>query len=159
MSSDAIVHRLYAEDDEVRAALSERWGERTVDDRAAIAEIVFSDPDELAWLEQLLHPRVLREVEAWLDELRAQDDPPAVAVVEIPLLYETGGERRFDKVAVLTAPEDVRAARGAVRSDDRWRRLIPEDEKVRRADFAYVNDGTIDRLDEFVSGVVAELRS
>src|SRR5207253_2407337 len=157
-SSDAIVHRLYAEDEEVRAALRDRWGGRVVDDRAAIAEIVFADPAELVWLEALLHPRVVREYQAWLHELSAGAEPPALAVVEIPLLYETGGERRFDAVVVVTAPQDLRAARSAVRSDDRWRRLIPDDEKVKRADFAYVNDGTIEDLDAFVRSVVDALR-
>src|SRR5204863_3153131 len=68
-SSDAIVHRLLRGDHEVHAALRERWGERIVGpdgaDRAAIADIVFSNPDELTWLEGLLHPRVVREYTAW----------------------------------------------------------------------------------------------
>jgi dephospho-CoA kinase len=156
MSSDAIVHRLYAEDEDVRAAIADRWG-LTPDDRAGIAEIVFSDPDELAWLEALLHPRVVRAYQKWIADLRSGSDPPTLAVVEIPLLYETQGERRFDKVVVVTAPEEIRAARSAVRSDDRWRRLIPDEEKVRRADFAYVNDGTTEELESFVRGVVDEL--
>jgi dephospho-CoA kinase len=158
MSSDGIVHDLYAEDEEVRRAIAERWGDDVVDDRAAIAERVFSDPDELAWLEGLLHPRVVRKYQEWIADLRSGSDPPSLAVVEIPLLYETGGEKRFDRVVVVTAPEDLRAARSAVRSDDRWRRLIPDDEKVKRADFAYVNDGTIEDLEAFVRSVVDALR-
>jgi dephospho-CoA kinase len=157
MSSDEIVHRLYAEDEEVRAALRERWGAHVVDDRRAIADIVFGDPDELAWLEGLLHPRVVREYQAWIADLLSGSDPPNLAVVEIPLLYETRGERRFDKVVAVTAPEEVRVARTAVRSDDRWRRLIPDDEKMKRADFAYVNDGTTEELDAFVRSVVDAL--
>jgi dephospho-CoA kinase len=141
----------------VRGAVRDRWGDGVVDDRAAIGEIVFSDPDELAWLEALLHPRVGRDYQAWIADLQSGSDPPRLAVVEIPLLYETGGDRRFDKVVVVTAPEEIRAARSAVRSDDRWRRLIPDEEKVRKADFAYVNDGTTEELEEFVRGVVAAL--
>src|SRR5262249_7806819 len=61
-SSDAIVHRLLRDDGEVHAALREHWGDRIVGangaDRGAIADIVFSNPTELAWLESLLHPRV-----------------------------------------------------------------------------------------------------
>ena len=158
MSSDRIVHDLYAGDEEVRGAIGERWGGDVVDDRAAIAERVFSDPAELAWLERLLHPRVAIAYQKWIADLRSGSDPPRLAVVEIPLLYETGGERRFDRVVVVTAPQDLRAARSAVRSDDRWRRLIPDDEKVKRADFAYVNDGTIEDLDAFVRSVVDALR-
>ena len=90
--------------------------------------------------------------------MRAEPDPPALAVVEIPLLYETGGEARFDKVVVITAPESVRAARREAFAD-RESRLIPDEEKIRRADFAYVNDGTLTELDAFVAGVVEELTS
>jgi dephospho-CoA kinase len=160
-SSDAIVHRLLREDEEVHAALRERWGERVVGpdgaDRAAIAEIVFSDPEELAWLEGLLHPRVVREYTAWRDEVAGAEGPPDVLAVEIPLLFETGGERRFDAVVVVTAPPDVRAQRTAVPDDARERRLIGDEEKVARADFAYVNDGSLQELDAFVADVLAQL--
>jgi len=152
-SSDEVVHRLLAEDDEVRAAIRERWGEDAVGDRKRIAEIVFEDPAELDWLEQLLHPRTRAVVTAWLETV---DDP--LAVVEIPLLYETGGEARFDKVVVITAPATVRhTRRGGL--DDREARLISDEEKLRRADFAFVNDGTLEDLDAFVGEVVEELAS
>ena len=152
-SADAIVHELLAGDDEVRAAIAERWGDDAVGDRVRIGAIVFDDPDELAWLEQLLHPRVVRKQAEWL----AQVHEP-IAVVEIPLLYETGGQSRFDAVVVITAPDDVRATR---RSDfaAREARLIPDAEKVELADFAYVNDGTREELDGFVAGVVHKLAS
>lgn len=160
-SSDAIVHRLLREDGEVHSALRERWGDRVLGpegaDRAAIAAIVFADPDELAWLERLLHPKVVREYTAWRDELAGAEHPPQVVAVEIPLLYETGGDRRFDVVVVVTAPTDVRAARSSVRDDARERRLIGDDEKVARADFAYVNDGSLEELDAFVADVLAQL--
>ena len=160
-SSDAIVHRLLREDKEVHAALRERWGERIVGpdgaDRAAIAELVFSDPEELAWLEGLLHPRVVREYAAWRDQVAATEDPPDVLAVEVPLLYETGGERRFDAVVVVTAPPDIRARRTAVRDDAREERLLGDEEKVKRADFAYVNDGSLEELDAFVADVLAQL--
>src|SRR5438094_4347960 len=64
-SSDAIVHELLAHDDEARAAILERWGVAAVDDRGRISEIVFADAGELEWLEQLLHPRVVRAQRAW----------------------------------------------------------------------------------------------
>ena len=79
-----------------------------------------------------------------------------MAVAEIPLLFETGGESRFDKVVVVTAPAEVRAARRGELAD-REARLVPEDEKVRRADYSYVNDGTLEELDAFVAGVLEEL--
>jgi dephospho-CoA kinase len=161
-SSDEVVHRLYREDESLRAALRERWGDRVFAegevDRTAVGRIVFADRGELRWLERELHPRVRAAVDAWLDELRRRSDPPAVAVVEIPLLYETGGDRRFDRVVAVTAPAAVRRAR---RGDfaERESRLVPDDEKLRRADFAYVNDGSLEQLDAFAASVVEALTS
>jgi dephospho-CoA kinase len=163
VSSDELVHRLYRDDPEVRAAIAERWGERALDergdpDRERIAEIVFADRDELGWLEQLLHPRVARAYTEWAEKLARLPEPPRLFVAEIPLLYETGGQERFDAVVVVTAPPEVRSARGRkVRQDDRTARLIPDEEKVRRADYAYVNDGTLEELDRFVGRVVQDL--
>ena len=159
ISSDEIVHRLLAGSDVVRDAIRERLGEGALDDtgrpdRSAIAEIVFADRDELAWLEALLHPLVVREYLAWRDELAAQPDPPAVAATEVPLLYEVGGETRFDVVVVVTAPRDLRSARASVPLEARERRLLADEEKVARADFAYVNDRGLADLDAFVEGVM-----
>jgi dephospho-CoA kinase len=152
-SSDELVHRLYAEDEEVRAAIRGRFGADAVDDRGRIAAVVFDDPAELEWLESLLHPRVRLATQVWLDEQTA-----AVAVVEIPLLYETGGESRFDKVVAITAPRDVREQRRPGFAA-RQARLIPDEEKLRCADFAFVNDGSLEALDDFVAGVMKELTS
>jgi dephospho-CoA kinase len=156
ISSDDVVHRLYREDEGLQAALRERWGERVFRDgavdREEIGRIVFADRAELAWLEAELHPRVRAATDEWLAEQNAD-----VAVAEIPLLYETGGEERFDRVVVITAPPDVREARRADLAE-REDRLVPEEEKVRRADFCYVNDGSLEELDAFVAGVLEELR-
>ncbi len=162
VSADEIVHHLLATDDDVRAALVERFGERILGDdgrpdRARIGEIVFADPDALAWLEQLLHPLVSQTYMDWRDALAGLDDPPAVCVTEVPLLFEVGSEQRFDKVVVVTAPQPLRAERRRVPHDDRDERLLPDAEKVARADYAYVNDGTLDDLDAFVAGVMHDL--
>jgi dephospho-CoA kinase len=125
-------------------------------DRAAIARIVFNDPEELDWLEELLHPRVVREHAAWRTEVARRPDPPSVTVTEVPLLYETGGEERFDVVVAITAPPEVRAARRPV-ADRREQRLLPEEDKLRLADYTYVNDGTLEELDAFVADVMARL--
>ncbi len=153
------MHRVYREDDGLKAELRARWGDSVFDadgevDRAAVAAIAFPDRSELAWLESVVHPRVVQAHEDWL---AAQVDATLV-VVEIPLLYETGGEARYDKVVALTASPAVREARRGSFAE-REARLIPDDEKLRRADFAYVNDGTLEELDAFVGGVVEELAS
>jgi dephospho-CoA kinase len=149
LSADDVVHDLIRDDPEVRAALEERLG---TTDRRRIGEIVFADQEQLAWLEALLHPRVRAVQEEWL---RALDAP--VVAVEIPLLYETGGEARFDRVVVITASAEVRAARAPRARDGRSDRLIPDEEKAARADFVYVNDGTLEELDAFVAQVLDRL--
>ena len=156
ISTDDVVHRLYREDEGLQAALRARWGERVFRegevDRKEVGRIVFSDRAELAWLESELHPRVRAATDEWLAE--QTDD---VAVAEIPLLYETGGEARFDHVVVVTAPPEVRQARREALAE-REDRLVPEEEKLRRADFTYVNDGSLEELDGFVVRVLEELR-
>jgi dephospho-CoA kinase len=152
LSSDEIVHRLLRDDPIVREAVESRFG---TSERAGIAEVVFSDRDELAWLEELLHPRVREEYLGWIDGL---GDSVGAAVVEVPLLYETGSDELFDAVVVITAPEELRSARTQVPVGQRSGRLIPDAEKVSRADFAFVNDGTLEELDLFIGEVLSQLR-
>jgi dephospho-CoA kinase len=162
LSADEIVHRLLREDTELQDELFAAFGVRiTVADaaqRAALADRVFGDAARVEQLERLLHPRVVEEQRRWLDAVRQRPDPPAVCAIEIPLLYETGAERRFDAVVVITAPKNVRVERKRLAAiPEREQRLLPDEEKIRRADYIYVNDGTLDELDAFVAGVVREL--
>jgi dephospho-CoA kinase len=151
LSADEIVHDLLTNDEEVRDAIRARWGAAAVGDRPKIAEIVFHDREELDWLEHLLHPKTRAAADAWLRSVTAP-----VGVVEVPLLYETGAQQRFDSVVVITAPDDVRAQRRTGIAD-REQRLLPDAEKVERADFAFVNDGSLDALDAFVVHVLEAL--
>jgi dephospho-CoA kinase len=162
ISSDEIVHDLLRSDEDVRAAVRERFGDGVFGpegqvDRGRIADVVFADPEQLDWLERLLHPRVVAAYLSWRDDLASRPDPPAVCVTEVPLLYEVGGDTRFDAVVVISAAPDVRVSRQVRPMQDRERRLIPDEEKLSRADFAYVNDGSLEELDQFVSGVVEKL--
>jgi dephospho-CoA kinase len=160
MSSDEIVHRLLRDDPDVRRELVDHFGAEVIGsegaDRAAIAAVVFNDPAELDWLEELLHPKVLQQHAAWREELARSASPPRVTVTEVPLLYETGGERRFDTVVVITAPAEIRAQRRPI-ADMREERLLPDEKKVQLADYAYVNDGTLEELDAFVADVMSQL--
>ena len=163
ISSDEIVHRLLREDADVQRELVDRLGEGILDeagqiDRSAVAAIAFGDRAELEWLEGLVHPRVVSEYVDWREALASLERPPAVCVTEVPLLYEVGGETRFDAVVLVTAPRGLRAARKDVPLAVRERRLMSDREKARRADFVYVNAGTLEELDEFVQGVLASLR-
>jgi dephospho-CoA kinase len=162
VSSDEIVHHLLRSDEEVKKALvgrlgSEILGEDGVPDRERIARRVFEDREALDYLEKLLHPLVSREYLAWREELAKLPNPPEVCVTEVPLLYEVGAETRFDKIVVITAPRQLREARRGGRHDDRESRLLPDREKVKRADFSYVNTGTPDELDAWVGEVLATL--
>jgi dephospho-CoA kinase len=163
ISSDDIVHQLLREDDDVRTALLDRFGTAILDDadnidRAAISRIVFDDREALAWLERLLHPLVVTHYLEWRESLARLPDPPAVSATEVPLLYEVGGEKRFDAVVVITAPAEVRRARARILdAEQREGRLISDDEKTARADFSYVNDGTRQQLDDFVAETMRAL--
>ena len=162
VSSDEIVHNLLANDPQVKSALVERLGEGILDeagrpDRGLIARAVFHDREKLTFLEGLLHPLVSREYLRWREALAGLPDPPAVCVTEVPLLYEVGGEQRFDKVVLITAPKKLREARGRVLTDDRESRLLSDREKAKKADYVYVNTGTFEDLDAWVADVVRQL--
>ncbi len=164
VSSDEIVHNLLRSDSEVREAIVRELGEGVLGDdgaidRSRVAEIVFADRAKLNFLEGLLHPKVAAEYLTWRDQLGALPEPPAVCVTEVPLLFETGGDERFDKVVVITAPPRLREQRRRVSRDDRDQRLLPDREKLKRADFSYVNSGTLEELDAWVTGVMKELNA
>ena len=161
VSADEIVHHLLRRDD-VRSAVVARMGNGVVApdgnvDRGALATVVFNDREALVWLEELLHPLVAAEYLRWRETLGDLPTPPAVAVTEVPLLYETGGDARFDKVVLITAPEKLRRMRSDVAMDDRESRFIPDREKAERADYVFRNLGSLDELDAFVAEVMDDL--
>jgi len=164
VSSDEIVHHLLRHP-EVREAVVQRMGNGIVSpvdgeiDRGALATVVFNDREALAWLEELLHPLVSAEYLKWRDDLAALPNAPKVCVTEVPLLYESGGDSRFDKVVVVTAPSKLRRARSDVAVVEREARLLDDREKIARADYSYKNTGTVEELDAFVGSVMHDLTS
>lgn len=161
VSSDEIVHHLLR-NDEVKQAVVARMGHGVVApdgeiDRGALATVVFNDREALTWLEELLHPLVAAEYLKWRDDLAQLPDAPRVCVTEVPLLYEAGGEDRFDTVVAITAPKKLRRARSIVATEERESRLVPEAEKAKRADYSYVNIGSLQELDAFVASVMHDL--
>ena len=161
LSADAVVHELLG-GERMRDLLVGRWGAGVAPqgavDRGRIGAIVFERPDELAWLESTLHPLVGERIVGW----RAGLDPAVpLAVVEIPLLFETGMEPAFDATVAITAPERLRLERAGVRGtselEARAGRQLPEDEKARRATHVISNDGGIDELDRAIGRLVGEL--
>jgi dephospho-CoA kinase len=166
LSTDAVVHELYATDD-VRDAIVARWGEDVAPagavDRSAVAARAFAAPAERAWLEGELWPRVGARVAAWREQVDGLEPAPVAAVVETPLLFEAGMEANYDATIAVVADEDVRAARagarGHVAADERAARQLTQDEKARRATFAVHNSGTVEELERQLSGVLATLRA
>ncbi len=166
ISSDDIVHGLYSAPEGVDR-IRERFGD-AVDDgaggisRPALAGIVFADAAQLRWLEDLLHPFVRTAVAEWVERQQRARPRPVLIVVEVPLLFETGFDRWFDHVMLITAPGDVRRKRVAAKlTDSEFRRRLaqqmPEDEKARRSDFVFDNSGSRRKLREFVGQIVASI--
>jgi dephospho-CoA kinase len=161
LSSDAVVHELL-DSEPLRGRLVERWGpevapDETVD-RAKIGQIVFADPDQLTWLEQQVHPLVGERIGAWLTGLSTETK---VAVIEVPLLFESEMAAVFDTtVAIVTADEvrrDRAAARGHALVDEREARQLTQDEKATRAEHAIANDGSIEDLERSLSALLTKL--
>jgi len=163
VSSDEIVHHLLRREN-VKRQVVERMGNGVLGpdgeiDRQALATTVFNDRKALAWLEELLHPLVSAEYLQWREDLAGLETPPRVCVTEVPLLYEVGGDARFDKVVVITAPTKLRRARSPIAIDERDARFMPDAEKVKRADYSFKNMGSLDELDAFVASVMRDLQS
>jgi dephospho-CoA kinase len=164
LSSDQVVHELLGTD-EVRDLLAARWGDAVLANgkinRSAVAQIVFNQPDELRWLEQQLFPLVGAEMAAWRVELEAQADSPHVAVVEVPLLFESGVEQAFDSTVAIIADEKVRASRAGGRDhlavEERAVRQLSQEEKASRADHVIRNDGSLEDLERAMAGLLERL--
>ena len=153
LSTDQVVHELLSTK-QVRDLLVERLGpdvarDGTID-RGAVASKVFERPGEREWLEGVLWPRVGRRLAEWRTWVEATEDPPAVAVVETPLLFEAGMEDFYDFTIAVVADESVRAERAATRGHqavaERTGRQLSQEEKSQRATFTIRNDGTRDEL-------------
>jgi dephospho-CoA kinase len=164
LSTDAVVHELLALP-ELRSVVSARLGPGVVRhgnlDRAAIAERVFGDEDARRWLEGELWPRVGERVAAWRTEIESSQPPPRAAVVEVPLLFESGMEAVFDRTVAVVADEALRAERAGGRGHagvaERAGRQLTQEQKAQGADFTVRNDGSVGELKIALSRVLAEL--
>jgi dephospho-CoA kinase len=158
------VHDLY-DDDEVVAAVRSRFGDAVVADgvvdRPALARLAFATPEDRGWLEGLLWPRVRLRVREWRAALERSPDRPRLAVVEVPLLFESGMERAFDATIAVIAAEAMRAERAGGRGHEalaeRSARQLSQEEKAHRATYVVVNDGTVHDLESKLSDVLEML--
>lgn len=141
--ADAAVHALYAPGGAAVGPLSERFGDILKNngvDRAALRAKVVDDPDAMRDLEAIVHPLVGQSQLSFREQ--AIESKASFAVLDVPLLYETGGDQRCDMVAVVTAPADVQKARVLLRgemSEEQFENIrskqMPDAEKRARADF------------------------
>jgi dephospho-CoA kinase len=161
LSTDAVVHELLGSA-AVRDRLIERWGPEVAPegavDRGRVGAIVFDSPDELAWLESQLHPLVGGAVAGW-----SRGVPPEteLAVVEVPLLFETGMDQEFDATIAVVADDRVReqraAGRGLADLAGRGERQLTQDEKAARATHVIRNDGSLADLNAAVGAIWPQL--
>jgi dephospho-CoA kinase len=164
ISSDAVVHELYASS-AVRDAVTERFGADVapegVVDRAAVAARVFASSDDRAWLEQLLWPLVGQHVADWRERVGQREPPPRALVVEVPLLFEAGGDHMYDATIAVIADETVREARAQARGHhavaEREARQLTQQEKAARSTFVVLNDGSLEELEDKLSSILAML--
>jgi dephospho-CoA kinase len=164
LSTDAVVHELLASEP-VRAAVVERFGGEVapggVVDRAAVAARAFSSDDGRAWLEGLLWPLVGERADAWVKHVRESSPAPRAAVIEVPLLFESGLTDAYDATIAVVSDERVRrdraARRGHALADERSARQLSQEEKARRATFVVRNDGTREDLERELSAVLDKL--
>ena len=164
LSSDAVVHELYATD-AVRDAVRSRFGadvfEGETVDRGALARRVFARDEDRGWLEALLWPLVAERVEAFRARGLAARTAARRGRGRGAAPVRGGDEARYDATIAIVADDALRAARTAVRDQAelgrREARQLPQAEKARRADFVVVNDGTLDELREELRSVLTQL--
>ena len=162
-SADDAVHRLYSG----RAApLIEAAFPGTVEngtvDREKLSAAVIGKPEALKKLEAIVHPLVREDEEGFLRE--AKKNGAAIALVDIPLLFETDGDARVDRVVVVSAPADIQRTRVLSRAgmseeklDAILARQTPDAEKRARADFVIDTSGSFDELRHQISAIIAKL--
>jgi dephospho-CoA kinase len=159
LSTDAVVHELYGSP-EVLEQVKERFPEAVEDgavDRGKLATAAFGAEGGREWLEGLLWPLVGERVAAF----RAENEGRP-AVVEVPLLFESGMEEGFDHTIAVVAEEELRAERAGARGheavDERTGRQLSQEEKSQRADFTVRNDGTVSELKAELEEILERIR-
>ena len=159
-NADDAAKQLYATDAALRHAMVKRWGDdigaiddagNLVDiDRRKLAQIVFNDPEELSWLEQMVHPAVARAFEQWLADLQ-RNGHAEIVVREAAILFESKSDETCDVVVTVEAPLDLRISRALSREgnpqlskEDILKRVQQQwqpQERMAKADHVIENDG------------------
>jgi len=153
LKADDISKQILSNDTEVRKEIIKAFGEQSFKnnkpDVKYLAEKVFSDPAKLNKIESILHPRVIKSIN---DTIELIEDEKKIVFVEAALIYEANMEKLFDYVVLITSNRELRLKRklkNGISEEDFVKResnQIAEEEKRKRADFAFVNDGSVDDL-------------
>jgi len=161
--SDAAVHKLY--EGEAVKAIEQAFPGSAVDgkiNRPKLGTMVVNDAAALKRLEKIVHPLVRESETRFLEHARLRGEK--VIVLDIPLLYETGGEKRVDAVAVVTAPHEVQRQRVLERPGmtlDKLEALLtkqmPDAEKRRRADFIVDSGNGVESAREQVRDILRKI--
>jgi len=165
VDADAIVHRLYSTSSICKQKVVDLLGQAVLDnnqlDRQKIAKIVFSDPQKLRALEDIVHPMLFAEIDSELKQIE-KDGTSLFAVVEIPLLFEVGKEEAYDYSVCVACDERVAKKRWMQSGHDeseyikRMSRQLPVEEKAKRADFVITNDGDKDDMKMQVETIITK---
>jgi dephospho-CoA kinase len=164
--SDIEVHRQYAEGGEAVPGIAKAFPEAVIDgkvDRELLSRIVVGDPSAVGKLEAIVHPIVRKHQDRFLEECRARGE--TIALLDIPLLFETGREKELDFVVVVTAPADVQRQRALQRPGMTEKKLekilsrqTPDSEKRARADFIVDTSKGLPAALAQVREIIANLR-
>lgn len=182
VQADRIAHSLMQPGEPVYNEVVRHFGREILNpdgsvNRSKLAEVAFGPataPDRnrasrIEELNRIVHPVVIRSQDEWMDEMGRQD-PHAVAIVEAALILEAGAGERFDRLIVVTCSAEQRVARFAARQKidleaarrevkRRMAAQLPDEEKIRAADFVIDNSGSIEKTREQVRVVWEQLRA
>lgn len=182
VQADRIAHSLMQPGEAVYNEVVRHFGREILDpdgsvNRAKLAEVAFGAASagadkrvsRIEELNRIVHPVVIRSQNAWMQEMGRQD-PHAVAIVEAALILEAGAAEHFDRLIVVTCSAEQRVARFAARQKidieaagkevvRRMAAQLPDQEKIKKADYVIDNSGSLDRTREQVQNVWQELRA
>lgn len=179
VQADLIAHLLLQPGEPVYKVVVQHFGKEILSpdgsvDRRKLAEAAFGSPDRnvpsrIEELNQIIHPAVIQRQEQWMDEV-IREDPKAVAMVEAALILEAGAAKGFDRLVVVTCRPEQRIERWARRlhvdtetaKREVVRRMsaqLPDEEKVKAADYVIDNSGWLDETQRQVKDIYAKLKA
>lgn len=177
IQADAISHQLMQPGEPVYQAVIHVFGPGILNpdgavNRARLAEAAFgstSQPSRIQELNKIVHPAVLRKQEEWMESIGRRDSK-AIAVVEAALILEAGAAKQFDRLLVVTCRPEQRIERWAARTNvdsetarrEVTRRMaaqLPDEEKIKAADYLIDNSGSLDETKAQVSALFPKLRA